>query len=431
MAIIDLGERNDELSPDTGPRPPQWITARWPRVGTVLIVLLATVAASAPASSLQPELVIPAGLASRLTVDRDQLYVVEKVDVEGQITARRVTDGRVLWQVPSPVQGQPGIFGPVGGTLILTGGNETGEVGEIAGLDRASGSLSWRYQASMTGVGISGELLLWTGTVRQSAPSDLFAVDPATGAIRWTHPVPANAQLVYDYQRERLSLIALGLPTGRVEVRDVGSAGLRGAVDLPAPPPHQPGEPGWTVNIVDDLLLVFDGRGATTAYGLDRLDLRWTIPDNGRGWMSSCGGWLCASSLSDGIQVYDRSTGQPRWADRRWPIAWPVGDHLVAVEEEARRPAPLVVLDLATGHKLGDLGRWELIPPRTEDRVLIGLRVAPDGRAWVARLDPATRTVRILAVLRDISGDCDVYLTEKLVGCRQLDGALAMWRLSD
>jgi hypothetical protein len=59
--------------------------------------------------------------------------------------------------------------------------------------------------------------------------------------------------------------------------------------------------------------------------------------------------------------------------------------------------------------------------------LLIGMRAGRDGWAWIAELHPATRTARVLGVLRDVSGDCAAG--PSLIMCRRLDGSVGVWRI--
>jgi hypothetical protein len=138
--------------------------------------------------------------------------------------------------------------------------------------------------------------------------------------------------------------------------------------------------------------------------------------------------------------VLDRDTGAIRWSDPRWGSLLPVGPYLLGSNEA--RPmlaAGLSVLDPATGRVLGELGSWQVLGRSPDDATrpgdgqpagdtrLTGVRINSDGRAWVADLDPAAGTARPLAVLHDVSGDCQA--TDGLLVCRRLTGAIGVWHL--
>ncbi|GAB3145279.1 hypothetical protein GCM10027290_24890 [Micromonospora sonneratiae] len=434
MVIIELGERRDEVPLDTEPRLPRWLSLRWPRLILVLILLLAVVTAGDPLPRYLPELVIPARLGAQLTIEGDRLFLSEPTEDGGQISAIRASDGRRLWQSP-PMVGQPTIYGLLSGRLILTASREPGETGETAAVDPKTGALSWRHPATLAGIGTGDVLLLRDGEVRNQQPSMLMAVDPASGSVVWSHRVPAGATLStsfsYSSGTERISQIMVGLPSGRVELREMTTGALIRAIDLP---PRLPEDQQRMPYIVGDLLIAPGDNDQITAYGLDRLEHRWTIQrDRNRVFGPiDCGDSLCFFHPSGGIWAVDASTGKDRWADAKWGMVSSLDGYLLATEADlTRRPPMLAVLASDTGRVLGELGRWNIAGPVADGRPVAAIRSDSDGRAWIAWLDLAKQKARIVLVVRDVSGDCYVHPdggTGVLI-CRRSDGAIMVWRL--
>jgi hypothetical protein len=63
------------------------------------------------------------------------------------------------------------------------------------------------------------------------------------------------------------------------------------------------------------------------------------------------------------------------------------------------------------------------------DGRFIGVRYDRDRRAWVARIDPNTLRVRLLAVVDDVSGDCGI--AGETLYCRRLDASIGLWQLPE
>jgi hypothetical protein len=215
-------------------------------------------------------------------------------------------------------------------------------------------------------------------------------------------------------------------PGGRVEIRDLAGAAVLRAADLPGRGPAGASPPP---RVAGDLLLVDDGSRTVTAYGLDRLDRRWQLTrDPGREFAPiPCGAGLCLYRRHGGVRAADPATGRTVWSDGRWENLTRAGDRLLASRPGRVGTAPLTVLDPATGEIRGELGAWQVVRVAAGSGRVTGVRVTPDGTAWVAELDPVTARVRVLASLRDISGDCEAG--PGVLICRRPGGSVGVWRL--
>ena len=458
MVEIELGERLAEPADEDRPLARSWLAARWVRLGAVLAILLATMTAAGTGPARMTAVTIPARLGAVMVTGDDRIFVIDPVDTttepSQQVSAFRLRDGALLWRVRMPVPGPLGGHLLIGGTLVMT--SDWGSVAprRTVGVDTATGAISWLRTATFETATANGDVLLWTPDPDVGAPGGpgwddtavgwgflppgtLQAVVPDSGVVRWSAALPSGVVRGYGGQPDAFSadwsdgphpvVAVTRLPAGRVEVRDLASGRVVRSAELPQL--SAVGSGRWPPQVVGDLLLIPDGQQSVTAYGLDRFDRRWTTEwDVDREpWPVPCGEMLCVFSPHGGVRMLDRDSGAIRWTDPRWSSVLPIGSYLVASDEA--RPllaAGLTVLDPVTGRDLGDLGAWQVIGRRNGMR-LTGVRTDLDGRTWVADLDLAPVSVRLLAVLPDVSGDC--RSVHRALVCRRLDGAIGVWHL--
>ncbi|MEQ4303227.1 PQQ-binding-like beta-propeller repeat protein [Plantactinospora sp. B6F1] len=448
MPTIELGElavgsRPGRAEPDrTATR--RTNRRRPPRSGLLAAVLagvLGTVAAGDPVPRPWPETVLPTRLGSFVYAERDRMFVVES-DRPGrggpELTAYRLPAAEPEWRVTLPADDVANLQ-MVGEHLLLARYPRpaSGRAPGLTVLDPSTGAVAWDREASLMTVSSGGDLLLQTTTGAwrpgENGPGTLEAVDPATGAARWSLPVPAGAVPLLEMSAVdravpvRASTLVLVLPSGRVEVRDLGTGEVVRAAQMPAPGAGPPTPTGW-VEVAAGLLLAYD-ENAVTAYGLPELDRRWSVPNPPTKEYAAftCGADLCSLRPQRGVHVRDAGTGRTRWSDPRWTGLWTVGDDLVASQAGADESQLFAVLDPATGRVLADLGTLAFLTPRGSR--FVGVRYGADRRAWVLEFDPVTWRGRLLTVLSGISGDCGVTATR--LHCRRLDASTGVWRLPD
>ena len=437
--LIDLGE--------VGSRPPMAGRAGRPtargRAGPVLAVLvlvLAAVAAAAPAPRPLVRVTIPAAVGDLVFAAGDRYYVVHPGqrrvgDGERTVAAYRLPDAHLLWRRALPLDRVGWLTGLASDTLLLTlDGPAAGR--ETVAVAAGTGRVWWRQGSQMLGLLPGLEVLLWTsgsGDFGVGAGGEtVTAVSPATGTPRWSYRVPAGGWLWWDTEGTRSTGLVVMLPSGRVEIRDLGTGEVTAAADLL--PARAPAVPPAAVQIVADLLLVTTDRpaGTVAAYGRQHLDLRWTAQlDLANEYVSACGAVLCVGRYGGGgLSVLDPATGRVRWAYDRWSFAAPAGLSYLVAGPAAGPPdgTGLAVLEPTTGMVLADLGYWSLAWPAPADGRLTGLRHGPrPGRARVARLDPVRGEARVLGVVDGVTNECQSG-TGYLV-CRSRDGTVGVWRL--
>lgn len=438
--VIELGEVWHE--PPAPPPEPAWSPAHRRLIaGLVAAATLGvTLCAAAPLPHPLTEATIPAALGDVAFGEGDRYYVIDgshgRPAGTRTIAAYGLPDARLRWRAPLPITGAVRGVGTAGGQMLVSTHPNLLESVETIAVAENTGRVMWRRRAQFEGVTPGrGNAILWTSPdgvpAADTGREALEAVDPATAAVRWSYRVPLGGWLAYRYDDQRPVQVATLLPSGRVEVRELEHGHLVAAADNLLPP-RRPAEPTRFVQMAGDLLLVRQDRKVVTAYGLARLERRWSAPvDPTNEFVSTdCGATLCVLSRLGGVRVLDPATGVTRWANPAWSSPRRAGDRLV-VNKTERRPGrgPLVVADPGTGRQLGTLGDWTPLGPAAPDGRLLGVRTDLNTlRAWFAWLDPATLSVRVIQTAADITGDCEARADAIL--CRRLDATVGVWRLT-
>jgi hypothetical protein len=441
--IIDLGEvprRRSAAPPDEEER--AWSPRhRWLLGGIVSIVLIG-LGATVP--------VAPPLVAARLDTEgrdyvlygTDHYYAFGLGDGPGgrTVTAYGLPGGETAWRVPLLRSREGWLTVPAAGppTLISDeteiGADDIAPVRDAA-VVAASGRVLYRTGAQLIGITPSGTVLMWTSRGGEfgvaAGGRHLVGRDLDTGRVHWTYDAPPGAWLWWDPNDGGLAAVAVLLPSGRLELRDLEGGGLVAAADVLRP--RNPAEPSGAVQLAGDLVLVEDwrdGRVWVTAYGRQRLDRRWTTPmDLASEYVEPCGDLLCVGGLNGGIRVLEAATGRTAWASDRWSFLEPVGDHLLAGPAGARPGgAGLMVLDRRTGRVRADLGRWTPVWPVPPDGQPIAIRHdLRNSRSWVGRIDVVRGKVYVVGAVTGVTDDCRAG--REYVTCRRPDGRTGVWQL--
>ncbi|MEU4567681.1 PQQ-binding-like beta-propeller repeat protein [Micromonospora sp. NPDC023956] len=430
MALIDLGEVRDD--PEPAVRRGLGLRPRW-RFALVLGLVLATLAGAAPAPR-RLSVTVPGRAGAEAFLAGDQLVVVgpPSPDLRGDrdLAAYDLPEEgraasstlRARWRRTVP--GGPRIWpaSAAAGILLVTS-NRGGRDGQLTvALETATGRERWRQPGS--------PMLTEGGRVLLTVPAgedghSVRVVDPATGAVHWSVP-RAPERTDYRFAAEGIDRLVWTFPSGRIEVRDADSGQVLAAASVPSDFPTA----DLGSQVVDDLLLaVRVDPPAVTAYGLDRLERRWTVDLPSVAYLSSCGTLLCAWEQAGGVRMLDRATGRTRWHDRRWVSGFPVGDRMVATRSVSSFRDGVVLLETATGRELADLGSWNGMQTPVEGGPPIASRETRDRRLLVAQFDVVLGRPRVLDVLPGTYGDCRFY--PELLLCQQLDGSFRLWWLPD
>ncbi|SCF28734.1 outer membrane protein assembly factor BamB family protein [Micromonospora chokoriensis] len=422
-SVIDLGVLRHGPDPDPLPRPPR-ANGRQLRAALVALLALLTLAAAGAPPPRRAVVTLPVPSGADVLVDGDLAVAIEPTGTsdpqERRLAAYRLPGGEPAWQAPLSAEARYWRISPLGELLILSG-YEIGPQGQdmtTIAVDRATGAYRWQQPGSADRL-VDGNLLLRTGG--ESEPSVLRVVDPCCGTVRWQ--LPATTAGIIPRETERgLDRLILNPPDGPVEVRDATTGAVLARADLL---PDDGGRFG--LEVLDDLLLVIDrGSGTVTAYGLDQLDRRWIRPNVTVDFVMTCGPVLCLRTGSNQLQALDPATGVVRWSSNRWGWAWGAEDRLLAnAVGGGDAPERFVVLDALTGQEVAVLGSWELYR-RDPGDPLTAIRKHPDGGVVVGEVDLRAGAVRLLDVLHDATGECQV--TDSHLLCVS-PGTYRLWRL--
>ncbi|HEU4424809.1 MAG TPA: PQQ-binding-like beta-propeller repeat protein [Pilimelia sp.] len=440
---IELGE---ERAAPVVARPP---SPRRRRLAGLLVAATAALLAGPPTPAPAfTEIRIAADSAEIIDVDDDRLFatLIEGSQAETHdrtITAYRLPDGERLWQVTVSVAGGVPSLRRFGGVVVLQ--SQDVEDGEITAIDDESGTILWRRPAAFflgapaapgtqQPSALIGTVGTDTGPLLQ--PDAVSVVDLRTGTQRWSYRLPQDATVEFAWNEE-LSLatrMVTGLRSGRVEVRDLATGQVTGAATLSGPVTSSSADAGSWLITHDGLVLVFAGadRHVVSAYGIDRLDHRWTARvDYAVGGLygrTSCGELLCLGAGDSEVLAIERDTGQVRWSGS-WEWVQRVGPALLSRPAHGAGDASssMALLDPATGRNRYDLGTWDMLSWfNLGDRPMLLRRDDSRQRAWFGVLDPATPGIRLLGTIPGAPADCRGG--RGAVVCRGMDGTIGIWR---
>ncbi|MDG4802141.1 PQQ-binding-like beta-propeller repeat protein [Micromonospora sp. WMMD980] len=426
--VIDLGEMRhaedgDEPLP-APPRRPPGRTARAVALGCLVLLTLAGAAGPArqpaPARVPAPQGAVFVALAGRLVV-ADGPGAVQRGGRE--VTAFRLPGGEPAWRFTLPAGAHVlGLTVGAGGLLVTSSPTGVGDT-VVTLLDPTTGAVRWRQSGYPIATATGGLLV---ENPRPGGTGSVRSVDPASGVVRWSLPVPAQG---VSYRREARGVTQLVLvePDGRVAVHDADSGARLRAGRVSSVPD---GVSHRFAQVVGGLLLVDDGAGAVTAYGLDRLDRLWTVPVDPRAgiWFTDCAGVICRRDQVGGAVALDPATGRSAWTDEGWLGFAPVGDRLIAATAGDGPELDLWTLEPATGRVLARLGRWRVTGRDDGSGTLaglLGLRRLTGDRTLVGALDVPAGEARVRAVLPGSWDEC-ADAGEALV-CLRPAGGLAVW----
>ncbi|KAB1929944.1 PQQ-binding-like beta-propeller repeat protein [Micromonospora sp. ALFpr18c] len=425
MSIIELGEvHGDDASMAPAPRPPRAV-GRPAR--SVAVLLLAAVvlagAAPVPGRMVSP---VPAARAAAAYLAEDGVFVVDPPTATGDryLTAYAppTADGGVRrrWQAPLPRTGDYLGVRVERGLVLVLGISAANGVFQTTAFAAETGRQRWQHYGRSQPTADGGPLLIDDTT---DEPAVLSRVEPDTGRVLWSVPIPPPSNAAYQVHDGRVDRFVLVQPTGEVQVHDAGSGDLLRSVDT------LPGDRSafQRVQVVDDLLLLVPPGGTRLlGYGLPDLSPRWAADVPLVSYVIGCAGLLCALQQTGGLQVLDPASGAVRWSDPGLDTLTDVRRGRMLVAGPNQRYA---ARDAATGQARAELGQWNLVPTLRPDDPLVGVRPVRDGRLVVAELDLVAGRSRIIDVLPDVVGNCQASLPILL--CQRLDGSTALWRLPE
>ncbi|MET8261282.1 PQQ-binding-like beta-propeller repeat protein [Micromonospora sp. NPDC005205] len=425
LSIIELGEISDEPASAPPVRRPHAV-GRPMRSATVLLLSLVMLAGAAPPTQRTVS-VVPGSRMATAYLAGDGVYVVDPPAPDGEryltAYAQPAPTGvgvRRRWQAPVARTANYLEVRVERGLVLALAVNAPNRRFQTTAFDSATGQQRWQHPGAPQPTP-GGGLLVTNG--REDGSGAMSGVEPDTGLVLWSVPLPPAASPTYHHTSEgQVDRFVLLQPTGEVQVHDAGTGQLLRSIDT------LPGDRSayQRVQIVDDLLLLVPpGSTRLVSFGLAELEPRWTAEVTLVSHVLECGGLLCAVPQTGGLQVLDPATGSVQWSEPGQDVLADVRYGRLLM---ARPGQGYAVRDAATGQVRIELGVWSLMPVLGPDDPLVGVRRSDDGRMVVAELDLVAGRTRIVDVLPGIAGSCQASLPVLL--CQRLDGTTALWRLT-
>lgn len=439
-ATIDLGTYSFQTGPEPVPEPERsWASwaglRRLLPVGLLAVLLWPLAGAAAPAPPpLVPLWTAPDGSLSndQVAVSGAHLYAVARTGGGPALTAYRLADGSVSWQVPLGVPDGPAwpsgpdriAVGLADGVLVVQGFIGSGPV---AVYDPVTADLRWAGEGYLDPFGAGLAELYHQAGDQLDSSMEIRELDSGAVVMSFEGTTEQFARQVAP--DGTVALVGLA-PDGQLASYDVASGTVRQRTSTPHQEELRAVRQNF-VEIVGDLVLVHDDGGITAevaAYDLATLEPLWTIEARSAG---ACGPVLCVHTGDlNGRPVelhgVDPVTGAPRWtmdcADagvsgqcylHQWRLT--PGDRLV-VQPHPTDPRPgdpflHVIVDAATGRPVAGPTTWEIVPGDGPGLLLRrGEGVPSSGteywreeditphRVWWARSDRDLRRVELLGV---------------------------------
>ncbi|RKN19711.1 hypothetical protein D7147_12220 [Micromonospora musae] len=434
MATIDLGELREGPSLDVRPtrsRPPVTRRPLWTALASLLVLTLLAADQTGPTRIAA---VVPGGPGARVFFAGDLLLVeapvVGTMDGAVEVVAyplperatRVVQRPQPGWRARLPAEHHLLRVQVSRGRLLLTSSREVDFLPETTMLDTRTGRVGWR-QPGTGDLDVSGRLVL--RDFNASVP-DVRAVDVATGRTLWSVPIREDG-LRYHFRDGAVDRLVLIGDDGFVEVRDTANAALlhRANLGLDVRDGDQ------RVEVVGDLLLNLAGRTAVvTAYDLEGLRRRWSVPLPLSTFIESCGPLLCAVGTSSGLRAIDPATGVIRWNTPKPAVLIAARADRLLLLPDRTAVTRYAVLDALTGEQLTELNANDLHPRGEQEEHFLGIRRRTGNRQVVVGLDLAAVDVRTMDVIMGAGSDCGSGPGLTLV-CRSMDGtSFGVWRWS-
>ena len=423
--IIDLGL--DRGEPETYRSPTRSTTSNWfgPLLVALLVLVTSVSSAAPPPPALARLLTVPIGSNDLYAVTDSGQLVAQSL---GTLSSYDLATGRLRWRSGSVaptfrlrsnsgvVLLRPWAMGPDGPSTIA--------------VSEATGRPRWRHQGSVVTINGSPVLLAVNGVRSLSGSArrvegPVRAVDPVTGAIRWTVNVPSSAVLMGVPGPPGMPTRMLLVHDDRtVAVHDLGTGRLLASASIP-PADYEPDNPTVSGGLIVLRYELPWGGAEISAYDPVTLRLRWNRPAAGADTAQPCVRLTCLVGRF-GVRAVDPATGSPLWYRAGWRGVEERGQLLLAYGAGDVGTEPIGLADPATGRVLVDLHGWRALDGLAGGgRILVTRPIDAGTRTIVAVADPGDAQPRPLADLPPGTGVCQAA-PDRLI-CRSASGELNVW----
>ena len=423
--IIDLGL--DRGEPETYRSPTRRTVPNWfgPLLVAALVLVTSFSSAAPPPPALAPLLTVPIGATDSYAVTDSGQLLAQSL---GTLSSYDLGTGRLRWRA--------GAMAPIyrprinSGVVLLRRWDNGPDGPSTLAISEATGRSAWRHRGSV--VAITGSpVLLSVNGVRSLSGSgrrvegDVRAVDPVTGAIRWTVHVPSTAVLMGVPGPPGAPTRMLLVHDDRtLAVHDLGTGRMLARASIP-PADYAPDNPTISGGLIVLRHQLPWGSDEVSAYDPVTLNLVWARPAGGAELVEPCGRLTCLAGPY-GVQAIDPSDGRQQWYRPGWRGVEERGRLLIAYGPDAGGTDPVGLADPNTGKVLVDLHGWRPLDGLGRDGRLLVTRLIDAGtRTIVAVADPGDAQPRPLADLPPGTGDCQAA-PDRLI-CRSGAGELNVW----
>jgi hypothetical protein len=422
--IIDLGLDRGEPESYRSPKVstlPLW----FPAAVLAAVVLMFSSASGAPVRPAVSEIFsLRIGPADAFAMTDDGQLLAQTF---GTLSSFSLDDGLMTWQAG---QSAPAYRLRLGGGLVLmrpwrAGGVDPG----TTAVSVATGAPQWQRPGTVVTVAGSSALLAvnslrsLSGSGRRIQGPAVDAVDPVTGATRWSVPVTSTAVLLgVPGPADAGGRLLLVHDDRTMALHDLDTGARLAGTEVPAAD-YDPANPAVAGGRV--LLRHPSERGGeVSAYHADTLKQAWTIPAGGAYKIKECGVLACLIGTR-GVRAVDPASGDVVWNRPEWRDIDLRGSMYVAFGGEEDTD-PVAVADPDTGAVEVDLAGWRPVNGTGGGDHLLLTRAQTGGaRTMVAVARPGETRPRLLADLPEGTGDCQ-SVPGRLV-CRSMQGELVVW----
>jgi hypothetical protein len=422
LVLIDLGLIGREPTAEDAAR--GWLFAHRAWVAAAVAVVLFSVLGASAAPTPPPyQGGIRIDAVGSFRIAGERLYVLSSGAATG-LVAYDLRTLAAVWHAPPGLRGFERAVAPAAAAVLVTAERPDGL--QTAALDPGTGRLLWQRPGRVDWATTATGLVLFSEWPALADPPPggvrvLRAVDVRTGRSVWSAGLPAEAVVSVPGPEPRLAVI--GLPSGRVETLDLRDGEVLASRQVV----RDPAAGNW-LRATEQLALVADGPGRSTAYTLPGLVARWSVPlDLSARTVHACGRQLCVAPADGGLRVIDPGTGATRWTSYRWRDAIAVGDRLLAFRPGGGVGTAAVV-DAATGAVRFELGTWRpmQVSWSNQGRIAVVRTGRGDARTWFGLLDVDLPGVVVFGFANGVRDTCQ-FVTEVVV-CRLTDGSIGVWR---